>query len=79
MSFDFAYGRFLSKIKKVLKIGNTLAVQWLGLHAVTAEGPDSIPDQRTEIPQAVPEATKKEKQLKIVMYVSSLLWPLGFV
>ena len=59
LSFDFAYGRFLSK-KKVLKIGNTLAVQWLGLHAVTAEGPDLIPDQRTEIPQAVSEATKKK-------------------
>ena len=46
--------------KKLLKIWNSLAVQWLGLHAVTAEGRDSIPDQRTEIPQAMSEAIKKK-------------------
>ena len=66
--------------KKLLEIGNYLAVQWLGFHAVTAEGPDSIPDQRTEIPQAMSVAIKKEKQLKIVMYfmspVSYGLWVL---
>ena len=33
--------------------GNTLAVQWLGLHAFTAEGLGSISGQGTKIPQAV--------------------------
>ena len=32
--------------------GNSLAVQWLGLCAFTAEGLGSIPGQETKIPQA---------------------------
>ena len=32
---------------------NSLAVQWLGLHAFTAEGAGSIPDQGTKILQDV--------------------------
>ena len=32
---------------------NSLAVQQLGLLALTAEGPGSIPSQGTKIPQAV--------------------------
>ena len=32
-------------------LGNSLVVQWLGLHAFTAEGVGSIPDQGTKIPQ----------------------------
>ena len=32
---------------------NSLAVQWLGLHAFTAKGPSSIPGWGTKIPQAV--------------------------
>ena len=32
--------------------GNSLMVQWLGLHAFTAKGPGSIPGQGTKIPQA---------------------------
>ena len=39
--------------------GNSLAVQWLGLHAFTAEGLGSIPGRGTEIPQAVPRKKKK--------------------
>ena len=31
-------------------IGNSLAVQWLGLCTLTAEGPGSIPGQGTKIP-----------------------------
>ena len=31
---------------------NSLAVQWLGLHAFTTEGAGSIPDQGTKIPRA---------------------------
>ena len=33
--------------------GNSLAVQWLGLGAFTAEGAGSIPGQGTKIRQAV--------------------------
>ena len=32
--------------------GNSLAVQWLGLCALTAKGPGSIPSRGTKIPQA---------------------------
>ena len=37
-------------------------VQWLGLHAFTAEGPGSIPGQGTKIPQAVSRGQKKKKK-----------------
>ena len=37
--------RFLRK----LKIGNSQAVQWLGLHALTAKGTDSVPGQEAKI------------------------------
>ena len=40
-------------LKLSRKVGNSLAVQWLGLHALTAEGLGSIPGQGTKIPQAV--------------------------
>ena len=41
-------------------MGTSPAVQWLGLSTSTAEGLGSIPDQRTEILQAV-DAPKKRK------------------
>ena len=34
------------------KGGNSLAVQWLGIGALTAKGPGSVPGQGTKIPQA---------------------------
>ena len=34
------------------QIGNSQAVQWLGLHAFTAEDPGSIPGRGTKILQA---------------------------
>ena len=34
-------------------IGNSLAVRWLGLHALTAEGLGSISGGGTKIPQAM--------------------------
>ena len=46
-------------------MGNSLAVQWLGLHASTAGGAGSIPDRGTKILQAAQRAHKKEKQLLI--------------
>ena len=33
-------------------VRNSLAVQWLGLQALTAKGQGSIPGQGTKIPQA---------------------------
>ena len=36
-------------------------VQWLGLRALTAEGPGSIPGRGTKIPQAVWCSQKKKK------------------
>ena len=34
-------------------MGNSLTVQWLGLHIFTAEGLVSLPGQGTKIPQAM--------------------------
>ena len=38
--------------------GNSLAVQWLGLRAFTAEGTGSIPGRGVKIPQAVQHSQK---------------------
>ena len=43
--------------------GNSLAVQWLGLHAFTAKGPGSIPGWGTKIPQAL-QSKKPPKNKK---------------
>ena len=42
--------------------GNSLAVQWLGRHAFTAEGMGLIPDQETKISQGVQCSQKKKKK-----------------
>ena len=47
--------------KKKKRIGNSLAVQWLGLGAYTARGLGSIPGQGTNILQAVKYGQKKRK------------------
>ena len=39
--------------QKYHPLGNSLVVQWLGLHAFTAEDLGSIPGQGTKIPQAM--------------------------
>ena len=44
--------------------GNSLAVQWLGLHTLTAKGPGSIPGQGTKTPQAARCSKKKKKEKK---------------
>ena len=47
------------------KAGNSLAVQWLGLHAFTARALGSIPGRGTKIPQATRRSQKKkEKKLQ---------------
>ena len=43
-------------------IRNSLAIQWLGLHASTAEGMGSIPGQGTKIPHATQHDQKKKKK-----------------
>ena len=51
---------------KMLPLGwNFLAVQWLGLHASTAEGMGSIPGQGTKIPHAVRYGLRKKKNVTI--------------
>ena len=44
-------------------IGNSLAVQWLGLHDFTAEGEGSIRGRGNKIPQA-PQPKKRKKKKK---------------
>ena len=41
-------------------------VQWLGLHALTAEDPGSIPGQGTKIPKAVKLKEKKDRATETV-------------
>ena len=48
---------------------SVVAVQWLGLTALTAEGPGSIPNQGTKIPQAVQCGyTKKKELISVQLY-----------
>ena len=55
----------MTKIKLIQTcIGNSLAVQWLGLHAFTAKGMGSIPGQGTKIPQATQYSKNKTKENK---------------
>ena len=42
-------------------VGNSLEVQWLGLHVLTAEVSGSIPGQGTKIPQAAWHGQKTQK------------------
>ena len=42
---------FNGMLKKGITDGNSLAVQWLGLHAFTSEGPGSIPGRGNKIPR----------------------------
>ena len=46
---------------RVPETGNIMAAQWLEL-PVSAEGPDSVPGQRTKISQAKSCSRKKKKQ-----------------
>ena len=42
-------------------MGNSLAVQWLVLHAFTANSPGSAPGRGTKIPQAAQQGQKKKE------------------
>ena len=50
-----------------IKIGNSLAVQWLGLHAFTAEGLGSIPGLGTKTPQAMQR--RQNRKIKMDCYL----------
>ena len=54
------------------KVGNSLAGQWLGLGAFTAEGPASIPGRGTKIPQAVRRRHHTPKKRGRVIFIISL-------
>ena len=59
------YSLFLLRL---LHPGNSLAVQWLGLHTSTAVGLGSIPGRITKIPQAACSIAKNNnKFLKIIL------------
>ena len=45
--------------------GNSLVVQWLGLHTSTAGGTGSIPGQRTKIPE-----TEEKRKIIINSFLS---------
>ena len=51
--------------------GNSLGVQWLGLHVFTAESTGSIPGRGTKIPQAKRPKKKKKKKLWHIHAVKS--------
>ena len=51
--------KLMTDFKKKLGRGNSLLVQWLGLHAFTAKGMGSIPGRGTKILQAVRHMAKK--------------------
>ena len=46
------------------KNGNSLAVQWLGLRALTARCLGSIPDPGNKIPRAAQRSQKRKKKSK---------------
>ena len=51
------------KKKKRTVLGNSLAIQWLGLSTSTAGGMGSIPGRGTKIPHAAQHGQKNDKVL----------------
>ena len=49
----------MTMMKTKRYVGNSLVIQWLGLHASIAEGTGSIPGQGTKSPQATWHGQKK--------------------
>ena len=54
-----------SVLQIYIAVGNSLAVQWLGLRAFTAEGVVSIPVWGTKIPQAMRHGQREKKNIYI--------------
>lgn len=55
---------------KIIHIGNSLAIQWLQLCPLTAEGLSSVPDQDTKIPRAGWHSQKKKKKIIHTSFIS---------
>ena len=55
-------------------LGNSLVVQWLGLHAFTAEGVGLIPGWGTKIPQAAWCGQRKKKKKKIYICIHTHIY-----
>ena len=54
---------------KIIHIGNSLAIQWLQLCPLTAEGLSSVPDQETKIPRAGWHSQKKKKDNTHILHL----------
>ena len=55
---------------EILDLGNSLAVQWLGLGALTAGAPGLIPGRGAKIPASHKAQPKKEKKKKLSTLLS---------
>ena len=66
MVLTYAHQFFDILPSRVGTLGNSLAVQWLGLSTFTAKGTGSIPGRGTKIPQAAWCGHKKKKKKRVV-------------
>ena len=57
---EYAYERL------IIRLASSLAVQQLGLHALTVEDLGSIPGWGTKIPQAIQSSQKKESNYRVL-------------
>ena len=62
MKYIYIYIYIYVLLTRETKRENSLVVQWLGLGALTAEGPSLISGQGTEIPQLCGSAKKKRNK-----------------
>ena len=58
-------------------LGNSLVVEWLGLHAFTAEGAGLIPGWGIRIPQATQRGQKEKKTWMKSKTFKSMIWGTG--
>ena len=74
---DFQFIKYLNSISlRLFEEGNSLAVQWLGLRALTAEGLGSMPGQGSinKIPQAVRHSKEKKSLFEEDSQTISVRW-----
>ena len=58
-TLDFPTRVIMGRLRRDHSCRNSLVVQWLGLHTLTAKGTGSIPGRGTKLPQAILQAKKK--------------------
>ena len=63
--WEYAYERL------IIRLASSLAVQQLGLHALTVEDLGSIPGWGTKIPQAIQSSQKKKKNQTIEFSIAT--------